>query len=336
MLKTLKRIDYNYLFCYLAILVFFMRWDVYYTNNLQELLLKRLPSQLLCLVLGLGLSFIIHATIVKERIATKLIIGGTYFGLLYVALNTTGILWNHFSDLQEITLLSIIIGLVRIIQKFRIGMFSEGNKKYLPAILIIIMGFFITIDIAFIPTFDEKRATVVGIPTADETAIWHSGNDILQGLNSSQWDKLTLQDKLDLMQTVINIEIKHLGLDQGLPVKATGLGRNINAAYDKKLHTVYINEKRLEYATAKEMLASVTHEAYHAYQAKIVETYYLANEEQRKLYHYRKLEQYKKEMNNYINGREDYEKYYDQFIERDARYYGAERAVYYQQKLGLK
>jgi len=330
-----KRLDYSYILCYCLILLFFMRWDILYSRNLIEMFTKQLPKQVLCLCLGLGLEYVIYATIFIKDSLKKFLIGSTYFVGLIFALENTSILWTRYTDLQQVALISVIIGLVQIIQKNRLGTFSEGTKKCLGTIFFIILAFFISIDIAYNPRETVQDAIAASLPNTGEDALWSVGLETLRGLDKHGWAKLSVQEKLNLMQTVANIEINHLGLGAEVPVKATGLGKNINACYSSKKNTIFMNNKRLEYSTANEMINSVAHETYHAYQAKIVKLYEKAGDEDKQLLHFRKLKQYKKEMENYSNGEQDYKAYYSQLLERDAREYGAKREYYYRQRLKL-
>lgn len=84
------------------------------------------------------------------------------------------------------------------------------------------------------------------------------------------------------------------------------------------------------------MLTSVAHESYHAYQHRMVEVYKTTEEQEKKLLIFRKIEKYNKEMNNYKSGKVDYEAYYNQTMEADARAYGKERTRYYYDKLNIK
>jgi len=334
---NLKRLDKNYILCYLLTIIFFMRWQIYYAKSATELLLVQLPYQLLCLVLGVGLEYVIYAIIsVEYNTRRKIIVCGAYFSILYCTLISTGILWIRATRIEDLVFTTVTIGMLRIIQKNRFGIFFEGNRKYVLKALFVIFAFFITIDVAYEPYPSERTATAISTPGVGEDTAWKENETILLGLKPDNWKQLNLDERLNLMKTVTNIEVNHLGLSLGIPVKTKGLGKDTNAAYSNRQNIIYINEKRLQYASSKEMLTSITHETYHAYQARIVDTYNLANKEQKQLLHFRILKRYKDEMNNYTSGEADYEKYYSQTMEHDARAYGKERTAYYWKKLKLK
>lgn len=336
MLKKSKHWEFTYLVCYALVLLFFMRFDFLYNPNLGEVLLKRMPYQLLCLAMGMGLAYTVNLAITREGNKKSWLVSLGYFAVLYGVLMNTGVLWINYTNLQDIAMIAIILVLVRIIEKHKIGAFWEGNKQRLYKIVYLVLAFFLVIDLAYKPSYEEKESIVNSFTNVDARTVFDSSVTRLENLNSSKWAKLSVEEKLDLLQTVVNIELNHLGLNNELKVKCRGLGTGVNACYNEQEHIIYINEKRLEYSNAKEMLNSAAHETFHAYQKELVDTYRLADEKQKRLYHFRKLAQYQKEMNSYNNGKSDYGKYFDQELERDARYYGMERAHYYQEKLKLK
>lgn len=131
-------------------------------------------------------------------------------------------------------------------------------------------------------------------------------------LQESEWIKLSTQEKLDVIQTVANIEAHYLGLSNELNVGVANLPEYTLAAYSDPTHTVYINLTHLENDRAQYVLDSCCHEAYHAYQHRLVDAYNSAPESTKSLRVYKKAALYVDEFNNYVDGYEDFCSYYFQ------------------------
>lgn len=333
--KVYEGIESHHMLLYFMALGFCMRWDILYCRNWEELIFKMLPLQILCLLLGIGLEFVVRNNIENKFPGQKKIVQWAYFSIVYIVLISTGILWTRYTDLTLLVMYSLVIGLLRIIEKNKIGIFASGDKTLLRKLLMLIFTFFIVMDMAYKPMDRPKQSGVNSVISVEAEQLLDANAEKLKSFSESKWEKMSIDEKLDLLQIVTNIELNHLGLDHELKVHATTLGKNTNACYRPKEKSVNVNIKRLEYAKGYEMLTSVAHESFHAYQHRMVETYKTAGAAEKKLLYFRKLEKYDKEMSNYISGKADYEAYYNQSMEIDARAYGKERAAYYHNKLNL-
>lgn len=151
--------------------------------------------------------------------------------------------------------------------------------------------------------------------------------DTILLLQEEKWMNLTMQEKLDTLQTVANIEAHYLGLPNELNVGAANLGEYTLACYNDRTHTISIDLNHLENDSVYDVLNSCCHEAYHSYQHRLVDTYNGADENFKGLRIYRSAAQYGQEFANYNNGNYDFCSYYYQDCEMDARDY-AEDAVY--------
>ena len=82
------------------------------------------------------------------------------------------------------------------------------------------------------------------------------------------------------------------------------------------------------------MLDTICHECRHAYQHYVVDMLDWSQDSVNSHYYYRSAQQWKLELNDYRDGQLNYDTYYQQSIEADARAY-AERSVYvYMEFLG--
>lgn len=151
---------------------------------------------------------------------------------------------------------------------------------------------------------------------------------ILQ-LKTEAWDKMTSQERLDVLQVVANIEQTTLGMSKTLKVVAKDMRESMWGYYQEYEWTIYVNRSYLEDKSAPEMLDTICHEAYHAYQWSLAEAYCKADKETRNLQLFREIEPYVEEFLSYKDGLEDPGEYYNQKVEADARTYAAKRVIGY-------
>ena len=150
--------------------------------------------------------------------------------------------------------------------------------------------------------------------------------DTILLLQEEEWANLTTQEKLNILQTVANIEAHYLGLPNELNVGAANLGEYTLACYNDRTYTISIDLNHLENDSVYDVLDSCCHEAYHSYQHRLVDAYNAADENFKGLRIYRPAARYGLEFSNYTDGDYDFCSYYYQDCEMDARDY-AEDAV---------
>ena len=146
-------------------------------------------------------------------------------------------------------------------------------------------------------------------------------------LQEDTWKSMTIQERLDVLQTVANIEQRYLGLPNELNVGAANLNGGVLGYYSDKTHEIVIDMNSLLHDSSWEVLDTVCHEAYHSYQHRMVEVLNGADKSSRNLKMFRRANLYENEFDSYISGEDDFCSYYFQDCESDARDY-AEEAVY--------
>lgn len=156
--------------------------------------------------------------------------------------------------------------------------------------------------------------------------------EIVSLLEEEKWGTQSTPEKLNVLQTVANIEAYYLGLPHELNVIAGALPENVMACYNDKTHVITINIDHLEVDPAHDILDSLCHEARHAYQHRLCDVYDSVSEEQRELLVFYNVQMYKQEFSNYVNGKEDAFGYYYQWCESDARAYAREAVIDYYSK----
>ena len=154
----------------------------------------------------------------------------------------------------------------------------------------------------------------------------------LQGLGEEQWANLTLQEKTELIQLVVDIETDYLGLPDALQVRSTNTPSSTLGYYNHESRSVYISRNHLLNDPPEKCLDSVLHEAYHSYQHHLCALFEETDNAYRSMLFLRKVGDYIDEFENYESG-EDFIDYYTQACEFDARDYARVRRSEYQRIL---
>lgn len=149
--------------------------------------------------------------------------------------------------------------------------------------------------------------------------------DTILLLQQEQWQQLTVDQKLDVLQTVANIECRYLGIPHELNVGIAPAGEDIYGFYVDPTYEVVLSMASLLNDPAEDILDTVCHEAYHSYQHCLVDVYDALDAESRELRLFRQAAAYREEFQNYSDGEEGaFSSYYDQACESDARAYAAD------------
>lgn len=143
------------------------------------------------------------------------------------------------------------------------------------------------------------------------------------------WEELTTRDRLDVLQTVCNIEVCYLGITDPVTVQADNLPENTLGTYRDDLRLVLVNLDHIENDLVDEVLDTVLHEVYHCYEHRVAEVFEITETEYRNLRLFYDASQYSKEIGNYISPKEDYSGYIEQSMELDSSIYAALRAQEY-------
>lgn len=168
-----------------------------------------------------------------------------------------------------------------------------------------------------------------------QTETWTVANNIdtVSNLIDENWTSLSEKQKLNTLQTIANIECRYLGLPHELNVAVAALDKNTLAAYNDDLHTIYINADTLESEEASEILDSLCHEAYHAYQYNLCEAYSSVDDKYKDLLAFYHVPFYIDEFSNYTDGNTDYFDYYFQHCEMNARDYAKQAVDEYYERI---
>ena len=162
---------------------------------------------------------------------------------------------------------------------------------------------------------------------ADEYTIENNIEEVLQ-LREFVWDELSIDKRLELLQTVANIEMQELGVNTKLRITSASLEQDTLGCYRDYDHIIKIDIVHLTNSRSQDVLKTVLHECRHAYQYETIEMLNEIGDEYENLYLCRELQQLKEGFENYEVGSIDW--YWHNPVEIDARHYAEDRIkVYY-------
>ena len=197
---------------------------------------------------------------------------------------------------------------------------DRKNKRVIHGLCIAFLCCLIVNGFIFFSEWMEEKQDAASSAYSVEYTI-RENRDILQGLLPERWVSLTFSEKQAVLQQAANTEANYLGICKPLRVTIVDLDDRVCGRYIKKDHTVQIDRDHVVNSPAEEVLATLCHEAYHAYQTAVVETFAYAEKEKQALLLFRQVEIYQEELRQYQDGTVDYEGYYTQELEEDARAY---------------
>lgn len=179
---------------------------------------------------------------------------------------------------------------------------------------------------------EEADQVLFSISQAESTLQTMENNiDLLRRLEQDRWDTLSDEEKHETLQEVADMECRYLGLPQVTVSVVEMEDSSVGGYYSHSAGAVCINQDAVHVGTAEHLLSIVFHEIYHSMEHGIVEVYLSADPKHRELQFFDKAEIYMEELNNYISGSENFEKYYEQLVERDSREYAQKRTGQYRE-----
>lgn len=135
---------------------------------------------------------------------------------------------------------------------------------------------------------------------------------------------LSLNERLDIFQTITNIECTYFGSSIAVSVKLKSIsprGGIIYAYYTEEEKTIYLNELVFNDLSVEDALYTILHEDYHIYQNEQKKLYEAVPKELRNLSSLSGAKECKEGLDRYISGSTNYDEYKNQIIETQADSY---------------
>lgn len=159
--------------------------------------------------------------------------------------------------------------------------------------------------------------------------------DAISMLDEDTWQSLSASQRLSVLQTVADLESSKLGLPQRLLVRVAELEDPVAGSYVDADRTITVSAQALIRLSAMENLRIICHEAYHAYQYRLVEVYENLDSGEKDLLVFRNAAQYAREFADYASAEGDPESYYLQLCERESRSYAEEAVRQYYDEIAV-
>ena len=171
----------------------------------------------------------------------------------------------------------------------------------------------------------------------DEYTIAENMDTVLL-LQEDEWKKLSLEERLDVLQCICNIEGNYLGLNRKIHIYASKLDEQVMGDYNDSASSIQISVELLESGDPYETLDTVCHEMFHAAQHRYVEIYKGLDDSSKNSYFLYNASVYAEEFQNYKSGRKssdvsEFLDYYGQWCEHDARSYAQDAVVDYYKRI---
>ena len=184
----------------------------------------------------------------------------------------------------------------------------------LPAIIIF------SFQLAVQPAYETNKPVEQVQPDSEGRLIAPNKDTILL-LHDKNWERLTAQERLDVLQTCANIECTYLGIDP-VPVMAEYMVfTELFGTFSEEKYTITINAKLLNGMDSTTVLNTLLHEVYHAYQHSVVvnpsvdwDSEFVKNN-----MYFATANSWRKEFEDYQSGLDNFEGYYGQTLETYAR-----------------
>ncbi len=217
-----------------------------------------------------------------------------------------------------------------VISRIRSSLFYTRN-----ILALVLLPFMITVCVRLLnygSVFLSPRVSAV-TARSNENEEAEAHMDMILKLQQSEWEKLSSTEKLDVLQTVVNIEkTATLGVPHEIYVRAGVLDEENGGYYRHSEHSIMINIEELENGSARDALTIAMHECQHAYQWCLAELYESIDPQYRDLRLLSTARDYSENLNDYQQAGDDYESYFayfDQIVEQDAWRFGAATANWY-------
>ena len=168
--------------------------------------------------------------------------------------------------------------------------------------------------------------------TADKDTIAANIDNVLK-LQPHIWEELSTLERLNLLQTVCNIEVHYLRIVAPITIQVTNLLEHTRSAYQANNYLVLINLNHLENDPVEDVLDTVLHEVHHCYKHRLIEVYQDVAPELQTIGLFRNNSQYVNEVDNYVKPREDFYRCLSQSLELDSDKYAKQGVQEYYSRI---
>ena len=161
----------------------------------------------------------------------------------------------------------------------------------------------------------------------DNGRAWDANRDILQLWQEETYDCLSNEEKKELFQELIGLECLYWGIEPvKLEVETYEASSAVQGYYIHEYYVISIRKEMFD-MPREEVLDTLLHECHHAYAHTVVDSIDWddkAVQQNKNLRFYKEAYLYKEGIENHVDIEEDFDGYYNNFIEVAARAYAKE------------
>lgn len=268
-------------------------------------------------------------TVLPFGIYTMLTYDGVHLHLAFVLKTAILILCGLFGvlNLVWVNIPDDLNELLRV-AKIRLIHFLNGAKSisvvFMSVLLIYVFALYAFDSPSLIPAV--KPAVAV---EANKAEVLEENMPVISKVSENIWNSLSSEEKLDVLQTLANVEKTQLGISHEVNVCADSLGLGTYGCYNYNSHTVYINKWILRESDSTECVKTICHELRHAYQHDSAEAYLSLDKKHQQLAIFDDLRDYYENLDDYKDVSDGFSEYENQTVEADSRAYSEERTSFY-------
>lgn len=149
------------------------------------------------------------------------------------------------------------------------------------------------------------------------------------------WEKLNTDERATLLKKVALIEKENLGIeDADFFVTADKLDEYSCGFYSSEEKQICLSSAQISHGDLQDCLITVCHEVFHAYEYYLVENTDFDSELVQNNYYFETARKWKNNIDKYVPSAIDYDMYFEQPLEKDARQYADDRVAAYAKRIG--
>lgn len=219
--------------------------------------------------------------------------------------------------------IAIVVFIIRSRKKKSVAFIIEKARNTGAILLSFVFTVTVFLDLC-IPSIETRQIKPNMSDTEIKESVYLVSDDDLDLLNSDAWYNLSSKEKSHILLSIATEMSEEMGIETpSLFLEAEALD-NDAAYYVESDNSIHIWEQYIEHVSAAEATNVVLHELYHAYQHSLINSSAInwdSPDIQTNAY-FKTIWQWKQESDSYIQGDRwdvNYDAYYDQTLESDAR-----------------
>ena len=206
--------------------------------------------------------------------------------------------------------------------RLRMRRYYVGTKNILAMGGIFLVGILCVVKYFNLGAIEPTNVTNEGITDIEVEEYFLENIDMFLKLQPQQWETLDTNEKVDVVQTVVNYESIVLGLDKKMQVQAVKLDDSVQGMCKYNDSIIQIDIEHLN-DEPESVYRTAAHEIFHVAENRYGSLYHGLSSSLQKFIFFQDAKIYAEEANNYASGTEQYDEYYMQRLECDARGYSA-------------